>query len=103
MAAPAPTLSVDMDENADDAAGLLSLMANPQRLRILCMMVDQEISVSAIVDQSGLAQPTVSQHLKKLRDAKVVTTRRDAQTIFYKLSDHPAKQVLQTLYSIYCA
>lgn len=93
---------IDMAENAEDAARLLGLMANPQRLRILCLMVDNEISVSDIVDETGLAQPTVSQHLKKLRDADVVITRRKAQTIFYKLSEHPAKKVLETLHGIYC-
>jgi DNA-binding transcriptional ArsR family regulator len=96
-------LAAQMDVKAAEASALLARMANPQRLRILCLMVDSEVSVNSIAETTGLAQPAVSQHLRKLRDAGVVETRRDAQTIYYSLSDPATTQVLQTLYGIYCA
>lgn len=93
----------DMDAKADEAAALLGRMSNPQRLRILCLMVEGERSVNSLVEETGLAQPTVSQHLRKLREAGVVRTRRDAQTIYYALDDEPTSRVLTTLYEIFCA
>jgi len=96
-------LAAELDRNAVEASAMLARMANPQRLRILCLMVESEVSVNSIVEATGLAQPAVSQHLRKLRDAGIVTTRREAQTIFYSLSDTATTRVLQTLYAIYCA
>lgn len=86
-----------------DASRLLEMMAHHQRLRILCMLVEGERSVMSLVDATGLTQPAISHHLKKLRDADLVQTRRDAQTIYYSLRGPEVKAVLNTLYGLYCA
>ena len=91
-----------MAENADDAARLLKLLANGQRLRVMCLLFDGELSVGEINDRIDLSQSALSQHLAKLRDEGLVTTRRDAQTIYYQLDSGPAKKVIGSLHDIYC-
>ena len=91
-----------MRENADEAAGLLKALANGQRLRILCLLVAGEQSVGEINASVELSQSALSQHLARLRDEGLVTTRREAQTIYYALADGPAGQIIATLHAIYC-
>lgn len=85
-----------------DAAQLLGSMAHPQRLRILCLLGEGERSVLSFSAATGLSQPTISHHLKKLRDADLVETRRDAQTIYYSLKGKEVTSVLGVLYDLYC-
>ena len=70
-----------LSDHSTVAAGLLSAMANPKRLQILCSLVKGEVAVGALASQVGLSQSALSQHLSKLRAQKLVNTRRDAQTI----------------------
>ena len=86
---------------AAEAACLLATLANESRLMILCELVDGERSVGTLVDV-GLTQSAVSQHLAKLRTARIVATRRDAQTIYYRLASEAAARVMTTLAEIYC-
>lgn len=93
-----------MQERAEEAAQLLKTLANAQRLRVLCLLVGQEMTVSQINKElSDLSQSALSQHLAKLRDQGMVSTRRESQTIWYRLVDGPAQGVIATLYTIYCA
>lgn len=85
-----------------DASKLLEMMAHHQRLRILCLLMEGERSVCSLADDTGLTQPAISHHLKKLRDAGLVKTRRDAQTIYYSLKGQEVESVLETLNGIYC-
>ena len=71
----------NLEEKMFDASRLLEMMAHHQRLRILCLLMEGERSVLSLADATGLSQPAISHHLKKLRDAELVATRRDAQTI----------------------
>ncbi len=93
----------ELTEKSEEAARLLAMLANPHRLRILCELHKGERSVSSIEDVVGLSQSALSQHLAKLREAGVVTTRREAQTIHYSISDARAARVLALLFDIYCA
>ena len=86
-----------------DASKLLEMMAHHQRLKILCLLTDGERSVCSLADDTGLTQPAISHHLKKLRDADLVKTRRDAQTIYYSLKGEEVESVLRTLNGIYCS
>lgn len=88
-------------EHSTAAAGLLSAMANPKRLMILCCLVKGEVAVGALASQVGLSQSALSQHLSKLRAQKLVKTRRDAQTIYYSSTSESVMKVLQTLEDIY--
>ena len=91
-----------MRKNADTAAQLLKMLANGQRLRVLCLLVEGELSVGQINERVDLSQSALSQHLAKLREEELVATRREAQTIYYRLSSGPAGQILASLHDIYC-
>ena len=90
-----------MRRNADAAARLLKTLANDQRLRVLCFLFDEELSVGEINERVELSQSALSQHLAKLRADGIVTTRRDAQTIYYSLADGAVRQIIATLHDIY--
>lgn len=93
-----------MQANADDAACLLRVLANEQRLRILCLLVVGELTVGQINDRlPELSQSALSQHLARLRDENMVSTRREAQSVWYSLPDGPAQAIIATLHGIYCA
>jgi ArsR family transcriptional regulator, virulence genes transcriptional regulator len=94
--------AVQLTRKAAEASRLLTALANESRLAILCELVEGERSVGALVEAVGLAQSALSQHLAKLRAAGIVTTRREAQTIFYRLISEPAGLVMATLAEIYC-
>jgi len=94
--------SKELMAKAREAARLLTALANENRLAILCELVDGERSVGKLVEAVGLAQSALSQHLAKLRAAGVVATRRDAQTIYYRLSSKAAGSLMTTLSEIYC-
>ncbi|MCC7427357.1 MAG: helix-turn-helix transcriptional regulator [Alphaproteobacteria bacterium] len=85
-----------------EAASLLKALANERRLQIVCLLVDGERSVGDIVNAIGLSQSAISQHLARLRRQKLVATRRDSTTIYYRLHDPKAARVIETLASIYC-
>ncbi len=90
-----------MRENADAAAQLLKVLANGQRLRVLCLLVDEELSVGQINDRIDLSQSALSQHLAVLREEGLVTTRREAQTIYYRLDSGPTQRIISDLHEIY--
>jgi len=90
-----------MRRNADAAAQLLKTLANDQRLRVLCCLFYEELSVGQINEYVELSQSALSQHLAKLRAEGIVATRRDAQTIYYSLADGAVRQIIATLHDIY--
>ncbi|MCB1667448.1 MAG: metalloregulator ArsR/SmtB family transcription factor [Porticoccaceae bacterium] len=92
----------EMQENADEAASLLKLIANPSRLLVLCALVTREHTAGELEELVGLSQSAVSQHLAKLRHQNMVATRRDGQKIYYSLKNPRVKQVITTMHSIYC-
>ncbi|MEO8000597.1 MAG: metalloregulator ArsR/SmtB family transcription factor [Arenimonas sp.] len=96
-----PSLA-DMQAHACEASSLMKAMSNEQRLLILCLLFDNELSVSDLQARIELSQSALSQHLAVLREAGFVNTRREAQTVFYSLPKGPIKKVMQTLHKIYC-
>lgn len=92
----------DMAHNAAQAEALLKIMANKNRLMILCSLLQGEMSVSQLNDAIPLAQSALSQHLAALRKANVVATRRDAQSIYYRVVDPKVEAILQQLYVLFC-
>jgi ArsR family transcriptional regulator, virulence genes transcriptional regulator len=87
---------------AGEAAALLKALAHEARLMVLCQLVEGERSAGALQENSDLSQSALSQHLARLREEGLVATRREAQTIFYRLADPNATRVLETLAAIYC-
>ncbi|HSH40978.1 MAG TPA: metalloregulator ArsR/SmtB family transcription factor [Arenicellales bacterium] len=93
----------EMQAHAQEAAQLLKAMANEYRLQILCHLAEGEASVGELNEYIDLSQSSLSQHLAVLREYGVVETRRQSQTIYYRLADGPAMRVMQSLYDAYCA
>ncbi|EAQ04565.1 transcriptional regulator (ArsR family protein) [Oceanicola granulosus HTCC2516] len=85
------------------ASELMKMLASEGRLRILCRLVEGERSVGELAQACGVAQPTMSQQLKRLKDAGLIERRRNSQTIYYRLSGTEAAAVLETLHRLYCA
>jgi DNA-binding transcriptional ArsR family regulator len=92
----------DLAPRAAQAEAFLKAMANRHRLMILCELHKGERSVTALQETIGLAQSALSQHLARLRDEKIVATRRQSQTIYYSLSDPNAARLIALLYDAYC-
>jgi DNA-binding transcriptional ArsR family regulator len=92
-----------MKTAATEASTLLKSLANETRLMILCQLVDGEKSVGELADLLDIPQSPLSQHLARLRRDGLVETRREAQSIYYRLAGENAPRVLQTLYELYCA
>jgi DNA-binding transcriptional ArsR family regulator len=91
-----------MRPHAERAATLLRALANEQRLMILCNLSEGELSVGELNARLPLSQSALSQHLAVLRETGIVTTRREAQAVFYSLGGGPATRVIGTLHDIYC-
>lgn len=89
------------DRAVMDSAGILAAMANAKRLHILDIISQREVPVGQLAEMVNLSQSALSQHLGKLRDANLVSTRRDAQTIYYSCNSSAAIHLLATLYDIF--
>lgn len=89
-------------ENAERAAGILSLLANTKRLIILCHLIKQDRSVGELGQLVNLSHSAISQHLARLRCLDVVNSRKVGKEVFYSVTDPNIKEILNTLYRIYC-
>lgn len=92
----------EMSRQAETAARFLKLMANPNRLMILCHLLDAEMSVSELNAHLPLSQSALSQHLALLRNSGLVSTRRDQQTIYYSLASEEVHALMGVLYEQFC-
>jgi ArsR family transcriptional regulator, virulence genes transcriptional regulator len=92
-----------LEKNAHKACDLLGAMANTSRLMILCQLAGGEKSVSELQPLIGLSQSALSQHLAVLRRRHVVRTRRDGQSIHYRLASAQAASLMETLHEQFCA
>lgn len=90
------------EESAGRAAALLRLIGNEKRLMVLCQLADGELPVGAIQHRIGLSQSALSQHLARLREEGVVATRRESQTIYYRIADHNVMRIIETLAELFC-
>ena len=89
--------------NAETAENFLKAMANRYRLMILCELLKGERSVGVIQEAVGLSQSALSQHLARLREDNLVTTRRESQTIYYSLASREAERMIALLYELFCS
>lgn len=102
MAGPAALKLQRLEAKAGDAARVLRLLANERRLLILCELAGGESPAGALAAKAGLSQSALSQHLAKLRDEKLVATRRDGQSIYYRIADKRLAKLLATLKDVFC-
>jgi DNA-binding transcriptional ArsR family regulator len=92
-----------LQAKAGQVAGLLGALANDRRLLILCKLVETgEATVGALADDIGLSQSALSQHLARMREEGIVTFRREAQTLWYRIADPRVETLLATLHRLYC-
>lgn len=86
-----------------EASKLLKLLANEKRLLILCKLSEvEESSVNELSQHIGLSQSALSQHLAKMREQGLVATRRESQSIFYRIDNSNVARIMETLRDIYC-
>lgn len=92
-----------LQESAAQAAALLQAVGNPHRLSVLCLLIAQgEMSVGALNQMVLLSPPALSQHLAKMRDEGLITYRREAQTLYYRIEDPNVAKLIATLKEIFC-
>lgn len=88
--------------NADAASQLLKVLANPDRLLLLCQLAEGERNVGELQDALGIVQPTLSQQLGVLRREALVATRRAGKQVYYRITDPAALALIHTLYRQFC-
>ncbi len=98
---PASSVEV-MQRNAAKAETLLKLLANANRLMILCHLVKGPQSVGALAGLVGLSHSALSQHLARMRHLKIVQTHKEGQTVFYRICNPEVEAILATLYLMFC-
>lgn len=91
-----------LEGDIKSAAALMVMLSSEARLQILCRLVKGERSVGDLAQECGLSQPTMSQQLKRLKEAGLVEGRRDGQTIYYSVMGEEVAAVLETLHRLYC-
>lgn len=94
---------IGKQDQIDLAARAMKAMAHPLRLKILCVLGDEEVSVQDIVDTVGTSQSNISQHLAILRDKGVLRTRKDANRVFYRIGDGRILQLIGMMREVFCA
>ncbi len=103
MKTSSPQLDPEMLRSAADrAVGALKLLANVERMLLLCQLSQGEMCVSDLEAQLGIRQPTLSQQLGVLRNEGVVGTRRESKNIYYSVTDPHLLEILAVLYRLYC-
>jgi ArsR family transcriptional regulator len=96
-------LTVDRAAAAEQAARFLKTLAHRDRLKVLCTLVEGELTVSEIEARVGASQSAISQHLSKMKDEGIVHARRAGRQVLYKIADPLALNVIGLLYDRFCA
>jgi DNA-binding transcriptional ArsR family regulator len=93
---------IEKQEHIDLAARALKAIAHPLRLKIMCVLGDQEACVQEIVDAVGTSQSNISQHLAILREKGVLLTRKDANRVFYRVGDARTLKLIEMMREVFC-
>lgn len=96
------SVMVEKKASATKACSMLKILANEDRLLILCQLIQGKKNVGELEQILGIRQPTLSQQLTVLRDEKLVSTERQGKYIYYSLASPEAVQIMNTLFSVYC-
>lgn len=91
------------DDDIDRASRALKAMSHPLRLKILCTLGDQEVSVQDIVERVGTSQSNISQHLAILRDKGILTSRKDANRVYYRVGDNRTLALIGMMREVFCS
>ena len=102
--ANAPALDLAwMRSQAAEVVSLLKVIGNPDRLLLLCQMLQGEYSVGELEQLLDIQQPTLSQQLGVLRNEALVATRREGKYIYYRVSHPHVQVILEVLHQLYCS
>ncbi len=93
---------MDHEEHVEIAARALKAISHPLRLKILCVVGDQEVCVQGIVGAVGTSQSNISQHLAILREKGVLATRKDANRVYYRVADPRTLQLIVMMREVFC-
>ena len=99
----AVSLLMSRDDDIDRASRSLKAMSHPLRLKILCTLGDQEISVQDIVEHVGTSQSNISQHLAILRDKGILDSRKDANRVYYRVGDQRTLRLIDMMREVFCS
>ena len=91
------------DQDIERASRSLKAMSHPLRLKILCTLGAEEVSVQDIVEHVGTSQSNISQHLAILRDKGILASRKDANRVFYRVSDSRTLQLISMMRQVFCS
>jgi DNA-binding transcriptional ArsR family regulator len=92
-----------MQKGASRAAAMLRMLGNEHRLLVLCLLIEHgELTVGALLEHIDLSQSALSQHLAKMREEGLVTYRREAQMLYYRVGDADVSKIVAALKNIYC-
>jgi len=94
---------ITRDDDIDRASRSLKAMSHPLRLKILCTLGDQEISVQDIVEHVGTSQSNISQHLAILRDKGILDSRKDANRVYYRVDDTRTLKLIALMREVFCS
>ena len=94
---------IGKSENIRQASAAMQAMAHPLRLKILCLVGNQELSVLEIVDAVGTTQSNISQHLGVLRDHGILVARKEANKVFYRIEDARVLKMISLTREIFCS
>ena len=90
------------DADIERASRSLKAMSHPLRLKILCTLGDEEVSVQDIVEHVGTSQSNISQHLAILRDKGILASRKDANRVYYRVGDSRTLQLIGMMREVFC-
>ena len=90
------------DDDIDRASRALKAMSHPLRLKILCTLGAEEVSVQDIVEHVGTSQSNISQHLAILRDKGILASRKDANRVYYRVSDARTLKLIGMMREVFC-
>ena len=93
---------LEREDHIEQAARALKAMAHPLRLKILCILGNQEVSVQEIVDCVGTSQSNISQHLAILREKGVLRTRKEANRVYYRVGDERTLTLIEMMREVFC-
>jgi DNA-binding transcriptional ArsR family regulator len=97
------TVLMTREEDINRASRSLKAMSHPLRLKILCTLGDQEVSVQDIVEAVGTSQSNISQHLAILRDKGILASRKDANKVYYRVSDTRTLRLIGMMQEVFCS
>ena len=94
---------IDKDEDILQASLAMKAIAHPLRLKVLCVLGEGELSVQDIVDSVGTSQSNISQHLAILRDKGILSTRKDANRVYYRIGDQRTLKLVGMMRDVFCS